>query len=63
MFVITHAVMAICMIGIIRMSQPPAALGMKRPTFSNLVLKIKPKRLITGPFYTKIATLLAVFIR
>lgn len=63
MYVITHAIMAICMIGIIGISLNTAAQRVKRSVTSNLVLKVKPRRFITVSLYSKVAAFLAVFIR
>ena len=59
MYVVTHAIMTLCMIGIIGMSFPSATYRAKGSVVSNLVLKVKPKRLATNSLYSKIA---AVFI-
>ena len=62
LYVVTHAIMTLCMIGIIGMSFPSATYGAKGSAVSNLILKVKPKRLATNSLYSKIAGLLAVFI-
>ena len=51
-YVVTHAIMTICMIGIIA----------KRSAFTNLILKVRQKRLVINSLYSKIAGLLAVVI-
>lgn len=61
-YVVTHAVMTICMIGIIRMSLSSATCGAKRSVTGTLIFKVKPKRPGINSLYIKIAGLLAVFI-
>jgi hypothetical protein len=55
--------MAICMIVIIGISLTLTSYGAKIPDASELIAKVKTSRLTTDLLYSKIAALLAVFIR
>jgi hypothetical protein len=63
MYIVTHAIMAICMIVIIGISLTLTSYGAKIPDASELIAKVKTSRLTTDLLYSKIAALLAVFIR
>jgi len=65
-FVFTHTVMIICLIGVIFMSVSfPDDNGQatKRSVISNLVLKIKSIHITPNSLYRTAAGLLAIFIR
>ncbi|HTD40822.1 MAG TPA: hypothetical protein VK671_09395 [Mucilaginibacter sp.] len=65
-FVFTHAVMSICLIGIIYMSIPPADNNdqeTKRSVLADLVLKVKSMQVTSTSIYHTAVGLLAVLIK
>jgi type IV secretory pathway VirB3-like protein len=63
LFVITHAIMLICILGLIYVSASGAIETAKPITISSLVSKVKSPQINTAYFYRAATTLLALFLR